>query len=41
MDLPKAYDCLPHDILIAKFEALGINKTGLNLIHNYLLNRKQ
>ena len=41
MDLPKAYDCLPHDLLVAKFEAYGSDKTGLNLIHNYLSNRKQ
>ena len=41
MDLSKAYDCLPHDLLVAKFEVYGIDKTGLNLIHNYLSNRKQ
>ena len=41
MDLSKAYDCLPHDLLVAKFEAYGIDKTGLNLINNYLSNRKQ
>ena len=41
MDLSKAYDCLPHDLLVAKFEAYGIGKTDLNLIHNYLSNRKQ
>ena len=41
MDLSKAYDSLPHDILVAKFEANGIDKNGLNLIHNYLTNRKQ
>ena len=40
MDLSKAYDCLPHD-LVAKFEAYGIDKTGLNLFHNYWSNRKQ
>ena len=40
MDLFKAYDCLPHDLLLAKFEAYGIDKTGLNLIHNYLSNCK-
>ena len=40
MDLSKVYDCLPHDLLVAKFEAYGINKTGLNLIHNYLSNCK-
>ena len=40
MDLFKAYDCLPHDLLVSKFEANGIDKTGLNLMHNYLSNRK-
>ena len=40
MDLSKAYDTLPHDLLVAKFEAYGIDKNGLNLIHNYLTNRK-
>ena len=41
MDLSKAYDCLPHDLPVAKFEAYSIDKNGLNLIHSYLLNRKQ
>ena len=41
MDLSKAYDCLRHDLFVAKFEAYGIDKTGLNLIHNYLSNHKQ
>ena len=30
MDLPKAYDYLPHDLLVAKFEAYVIDKAGLN-----------
>ena len=41
MDLSKAYDCLPHDLLVAKFEAYGIGKSGLNLLLNYLSNQKQ
>ena len=41
MDLSKAYDCLPHDLFVAKFEACGIDKTGLILIQNYLSNREQ
>ena len=41
MDLSKAYDCLLHNLHVAKFEAYGIDKTVLNLIHNYLSNRKQ
>ena len=36
----KAYDYLIHDVLVAKLEANGIDKNGLNLIHNYLSNRK-
>ena len=41
MDLSKAYDSLSRDLLVVKFEAYGIDKNGLNLIHNYLTNRKQ
>ena len=43
MDLSKAYDCLPHDLLVAKLEAygVGVGKAALNLISNYLSHRKQ
>ena len=33
MDISKVYDSLPHDLLVAKFEAYGIGKNELNL-HN-------
>ena len=40
MDLPKAYDCIPLDLLIAKFEFYGIEKIGLSLILDCLSRRK-
>ena len=41
MDLSKAYDCLPHDLLRAKMEAYGFSADNLKLIHSYLVGRKQ
>ena len=32
MDLSKAYDCTPHDLLIAKLEAYSLDKTSLHLL---------
>ena len=34
VDLSKAYDCLPHDFLVAKLEPYGVGKAALNLISN-------
>ena len=41
MDLSKAYDCLPHDLIIVKFEAYGLSKSSLILLLDYLTSRKQ
>ena len=41
MDLSKAFDCLPHDLLLAKLEAYGLESNALKLIMYYLSGRKQ
>ena len=40
-DLSKAFDCIPHDLIIAKPSAYGFDTNALKLIHNYLSTRKQ
>ena len=41
MDLSKAFDCLDHDLLIAKLHAYRFSRTALALIYSYLNERKQ
>ena len=40
-DLSKAFDCLIHDLLIAKLHAYGFDYNALKLIHNYITGRYQ
>ena len=41
MGLSKAYDCVTHDLIIAKLEAYGVGENSLRLIQNYLSQRQQ
>ena len=41
MDLPKAFDCLPHNILLDKLSAYGVSSQSVSLLKSYLSNRKQ
>ena len=41
MDLSKAFDCIDHDLLIAKLAACCLGRDALKLIKNYLTKRKQ
>ena len=40
-DLSRAFDCIPHELMIAKLDACGSGLKALILVSNYVRNRKQ
>ena len=41
MDLSRAFDCLPHRLLLAKLSAYGLDDKACNLLMSYLRKRQQ
>ena len=39
IDLSKVFDCVSHDLVIAKLNAYGSGENAINVIHNYLFGR--
>ena len=40
-DLSKVFDCLPHDLLIAKLHAYGLDMRYFKLFHSHLTKRRK
>ena len=40
-DLSKAFNCIPHDLLIAKLHAYGFSEKTVTFIYSYFERRKQ
>ena len=41
MDLSRAFDTLPHDLIVKKLEDYGRDSNVINLVTNYLSDRQQ
>ena len=41
MDLSKAFECLPHDLIIEKLKAYDLTEQSFQLMHSYLSGRKK
>ena len=41
MDLYKSFNCIPHDLLVAKPHAYGLSMDAVTFIYSYMKIRKQ
>ena len=41
IDLSKAFDCLPHDLILEKLKFYGMNNNSVSLLQSYLSSRYQ
>ena len=41
MDLSKTFECVPHNLLLAKLPAYAVDESFLRYIYSYLQNWKQ
>ena len=41
MDLSKMFDCIKHDLLLAKLHAYGFSRESLSLVYSFLENRQE
>ena len=39
MDLTKPFDCIPHDLRVAKLHAYGLSESGVTFVCSYLKRR--
>ena len=41
MDLSKAFDCMPHNLLLAKLQSYGLSSEAISLMCSYLTGSRQ
>ena len=41
MDLSKAFDCIPNDLIVAKLHAYGLSMDAITFTYSYMKRRKQ
>ena len=40
MDLSKVFDCIPHDLLVARLHAYGLSMDAITFIYSYMKTKK-